>query len=259
MKIYIMASDDVIFKPRVLYRILQRKGNDVCGVAEVGEKKTKKNKKNNQSSHVQFLGIRAYLIIRFYNYFLRIIKYFPLPSFINSRLSNENVCSFFKVHYEHIHDVNDPHFISRLSSLDPDIIISCQGQIFSEELLKVAKIACINCHPSKLPKYRGAWPIFWAMIYRDDTIGVTVHTLTKQIDMGAIVCQKEFATSKGYSMMDNYALAHELFSDVILESLDLLEKKNISDFPLVPKDGPYYKGPSLEDIKRVRASGLKMV
>jgi len=256
MKIYIMVSDDVIFKPRVLYRILQRRGSDVCGVAEVGYRKTKRNK---QPTDIQFLGIKGFLVLGIYNRFLRIVKHLPLPSFIRSRLSNKNVCSFFKVPYEYIYDVNDPHFIGRLSSLKPDIILSCQRQIFSEELLKVAKITCINCHPSKLPRYRGLWPIFAAMIHRDDTIGVTTHTMTKEIDKGAIICQKEFSISKKYSLMDNYALAHELYSDVILESLDLIEKKAIFDFPLVPKDAPYYKGPSLEDLKRFRASGLKIV
>lgn len=259
MKIYIMISDDLIFKPRVLYRILQTKGDNVCGVAEVGYGKTKRNKKINQATGIQYWGVKGFLILRFYSFLLRILSFFPLPSFIKNRLSNRNVCFFFKVPYEYIYDVNDPRFISRLRSLEPDIILSSQSQIFSEELLNVARIACINCHPAKLPKYRGLNPVFAAMINGEDTIGVTVHTMTREIDKGAIICQKEFATSKEYSLMDNYVLAHELYSEVILEALDLIEKKGISDFPLVPDDAPYYRPPSLEDVKKFRASGLKMI
>jgi len=259
MNIYIMVADDVIFKPSVLYRILLRKANEVCGVAEVGDLKRKKTNKNNRPTGIQFLGIKGFLFLGFYNYFLRMLRYLPLPSFIKSRLSNKNVCSFFKVPYEYVYHVNDPHFINRLSSLEPDIIISCQVQILSEELLNVARIACINCHPAKLPKYRGLSPIFTAMINGDDTIGVTAHTMTKEIDKGAIICQKEFTTSKEYSLMDNFTLAHELYSDVILDALDLIAKKDISDFPWVQKDAPYFKRPSLEDVKKFRASGLKMV
>lgn len=259
MKIYIIVSDDVIFKPRVLYRILQRRSNDVCGVAEVKDSNTEKNKSGNRPTNIQFWGIKGFLILGFYKRFLKILKFFPLPSFIKSRLSNENVCRFFKVPFEYTHNVNAPNFISRLSRLEPDIIISCQRQIFSEELLNVAKIACLNCHPAKLPKYRGLNPVFAAMLDGEDTIGVTVHTMTKEIDKGAIVNQKEFATSKEYSLMDNYVLAHELYSDVIIESLDLIEKKGISGFPLVPDDAPYYKRPSREDVKKFRASGLKMI
>jgi hypothetical protein len=259
MKIYIMISDDFMFNPRTLYRLLQRKGNEVCGVAEVSVRKTKKTKRNNQPTSLQFWGIKGFLILKSYDRFLRILKYFPLPSFIKGRLSNKNVCSFFKVPYEFIDDVNDPHFINHLKSLKPDIILSCQSQIFSEKLLNVARIACINCHPAKLPKYRGPQPILAAMINREDTIGVTIHSMTKEIDKGAIICQKEFATLKEYSLLDNYILAHELYSEVILEALDLIEKKDVSDFPLVQKDAPYFKSPSLQDLKKFRSSGLKMV
>jgi hypothetical protein len=77
--------------------------------------------------------------------------------------------------------------------------------------------------------------------------------------MGAIICQKEFVTSKDRSFFDNSALAHELFPDVILESLDLIAKKDISEFPSVPADAPYYKLPTLEDVERFRAAGLKIV
>ncbi|MCK4534738.1 MAG: hypothetical protein KAT81_04345, partial [Syntrophobacterales bacterium] len=57
---------------------------------------------------------------------------------------------------------------------------SMQRQIFGTNILAVPKIACINCHPAKLPKYRGFWPILLAMINGDEPIGVTVHTMTKK-------------------------------------------------------------------------------
>jgi methionyl-tRNA formyltransferase len=163
------------------------------------------------------------------------------------------------VPYEFVDDVNDPHFINHLKSLKPDIIISCQAQIFSEKLLNVARIACINCHSAKLPKYRGPHPILAAMINREDTIGVTVHSMTKEIDKGAIICQKEFATSKEYSLLVSYVLAYDLFSEVILNALDLIDKKDISELAVVPNDAPYFKSPSLEDLKKLCSSGLRMV
>lgn len=259
MRIYIMIKDDLMFMPGVLYKILQRRSRDVCGVAEVGWKKAKQNGKSKWLTRIQFQGMKGFLVLGFYNRFLRILKHLPLPSFIKSRLSNKDACSFFKALYEYVYDVNDRAFIERLLQLKPDIIISCQGQIFSEELLNVPKIACINCHPAKLPKYRGGSPVFTAMLHGEDSIGVTVHTMTKRIDMGAIICQKEFATSKNYSLFDNYALAHELYPDVILESLDMIEEKGVSDFPSVPDDAPYHNLPTLEDVKKFRAAGLKII
>ena len=83
--------------------------------------------------------------------------------------------------------------------------------------------------------------------------------MTDEIDKGSIICQKVFATLKEYSLLDNYFLAHELYSDVILEALELIEKKDISEFPVVPNDAHYFNSPSLEDLKKFRSSGLKMV
>ncbi|MHA2181823.1 MAG: formyltransferase family protein [Promethearchaeota archaeon] len=254
-----MISDDVIFKPRVLFRILQNWGGSVCGVAEVGYKKSKKKMKTQRISDLQFWGLGPFLMLGLYSYLLRFVSRLALPSFIQCKLSNKNVCSFFNISYEYVTDVNDPNFIKNLRSKEPDIIISFQRQIFSENLLGVAKIACLNCHPAELPNYRGFRPIFSAMLNGEKSIGITVHTMTKEIDKGAIICQKSFPSSNKYSLMDNYNLAHEIYSDVMLEAIDLIEKKGISDFPLIPKDAEYYKYPSREDVIDFRARGLKMV
>lgn len=259
MKKFILISDDVVFKPRVLFRILQSCEGSVCGVAGVGHKKSKKKLKTKRISDLQFFGLKTYLVLGLYSYLLRFLSHLPLPSFIQSKLSNKNVCLFFNVPYEYITDINDLNFIKSLTSKAPDIIIALQRQIFSEKLLGVAKIACLNCHPAELPKYRGLRPVFEAMMRGEKKIGVTVHTMTKDIDKGAIICQKTFPASKKHSLMDNYTLAHELYSEVMLEAIDIVEGKRIQDFPLVPGDAAYYKYPSLEDVKRFRAKGFRIV
>lgn len=141
----------------------------------------------------------------------------------------------------------------------PDVIVSIQRQILGADILAVPKISCINCHPSKLPKYRGFWPILLAMINGDETIGVTVHIMTKKIDMGAIVAQREFATSPKFSLMDNYRLAYELYPEVICEAIDFLKEKDIDDFPCAPADTPYCPGPTTVDMEKFRARGLRMI
>jgi hypothetical protein len=259
MRIYIMVADDPVFKPPVLCRLLLRRGREVCGVAEVGNLGTGSGRLAGMIAHYRFLGARCFLFMGFYKRFLKVLSRLPLPSFITSRLSIAGACARFRVPCEYVHDVNAPGFMGRLSALSPDVIVSCQGQIFSPELLSIARIACINCHPSKLPKYRGRWPVFAAMLNGDETIGVTAHTMTARIDKGTILCQREFTTSREKSFMDNYALAHELYADVILEALELIESTDISGYPQVPADAPYYKTPSPEEIRRFRSSGLRMI
>ena len=46
MKTFVMLSYDTVFKPRLLYQLLLRRGDDICGVAEV--KKVKRRKRAGQ-------------------------------------------------------------------------------------------------------------------------------------------------------------------------------------------------------------------
>ena len=258
MKICILISRDVLFRPRVLYRLLQKMGKEVSLVAEVQDQ-TKNTRHANHMKPLRFWGIKGFIMLGLTNRMLRLLGHLPLPSFVRSRLNNKEVCRFFGVPYVSIDDVNTPGFIRKLIRLAPDVIVSIQRQIFGEELLKLPTIACINCHPASLPKYRGFWPVFMAMLNGDESIGVTVHTMTQKIDMGAILMQKEFLTHPGRSLMDNYSLAHELYADTICEALDLLKVKDIGNFTRVPDDAVFYEAPSADDLKRFRSMGLRTV
>ena len=38
-----------------------------------------------------------------------------------------------------------------------------------------------------LPKYRGIYPVFWAMINGEKEIGITIHFINEKIDDGDII------------------------------------------------------------------------
>jgi len=56
----------------------------------------------------------------------------------------------------------------------------------SLSLLKNAKIASINFHPS-LPKYPGSGGLTWSLMNNDKYFGVTVHFMNEKIDNGKII------------------------------------------------------------------------
>ncbi|HST25822.1 MAG TPA: formyltransferase family protein [Gaiellaceae bacterium] len=58
------------------------------------------------------------------------------------------------------------------------------------EVLAVPRIACINGHPSLLPRYRGPMPMAWAVRNGETEIGMTYHLMDEQFDTGAILAQK---------------------------------------------------------------------
>lgn len=89
-------------------------------------------------------------------------------------------------------NVNNDKVLSELLNLNIDlIVVAAYGQIFSEELLNLPKLGCINIHASLLPKWRGASPIQHAILAGEDTSGVTIMQMQRAMDAGDIWLQVE--------------------------------------------------------------------
>lgn len=71
------------------------------------------------------------------------------------------------------------------------IIAVSFGKLIPKELLTLAKYS-LNVHPSLLPRYKGASPIQYSLLNRDEFTGVTIQTLDPfRFDFGSIVSQTE--------------------------------------------------------------------
>ena len=89
-------------------------------------------------------------------------------------------------------NINAKESVKFLKSLGPDLfVIVAYGQIFSQEALDIPGIMPINIHASLLPRYRGAAPINWAIINGDKKSGLTIMFVTRKMDSGPVILQKE--------------------------------------------------------------------
>ena len=72
--------------------------------------------------------------------------------------------------------------------INPDIIITCAyGQIVPKKVLDVPRLGCINIHASLLPKYRGASPIYSAILNGEKETGITLMYMAEGLDTGDII------------------------------------------------------------------------
>ncbi len=103
---------------------------------------------------------------------------------------------------EHSIEVFDPPTIDRgfldvLKQKTCDVyIVASYGKLFPEELLNIPPGKTLNVHPSLLPRYRGASPLPTAMLDDAKHTGVTIMRLTKEMDQGPILAQKEIVVSE---------------------------------------------------------------
>lgn len=76
--------------------------------------------------------------------------------------------------------------------LEADLmVVIAFGQKVSPEKVNHPRLGSVNLHASRLPLYRGAAPINWAILNGDRITGNSVIRLAERMDAGAILAQSE--------------------------------------------------------------------
>lgn len=87
----------------------------------------------------------------------------------------------------------DSDVCKELKKYSPDfLIVEDYGLILPPSLLAIPKYAPINIHHSLLPKYRGASPAPSTILAGEKISGVSVITMTSEVDAGNILAQQEY-------------------------------------------------------------------
>ena len=128
--------------------------------------------------------------------------------------------------------VREPECIEELRKYDADImVVVAFGQILPKEILEMTPYGCVNVHASLLPKYRGAAPIQWAIIDGEEVTGVTTMQMNEGLDTGDMLLKVEIpieAKETGGSLFDKLS---EAGAKLCVETLEKLEKKEITPIP----------------------------
>lgn len=140
--------------------------------------------------------------------------------------------------------------VAVINKFEPDIIIvSCYARKLPAEIILLAKIGCFNIHPSLLPKYRGPTPLFWQFRNGEVKFGVTLHRVTENFDQGNIIVQHSTRMPDGVSKEDATILLANLASQLLLDTLPLLEKGSVNEIEQDETKASYQSYPQKEDYK----------
>ena len=72
------------------------------------------------------------------------------------------------------------------------LLVACWPHLLGPQARAATRLASLNLHPSRLPRYRGADPVGDQLDAKDEILGVTLHLLDARFDHGDIVGQDEF-------------------------------------------------------------------
>ena len=73
------------------------------------------------------------------------------------------------------------------------LIVADFGHLCRAWLLRFPKYGALNIHPSLLPRWRGASPVPFTLLFGDRETGVSIIAMNEKFDMGGVVAQEKVA------------------------------------------------------------------
>ncbi len=140
--------------------------------------------------------------------------------------------------------------VEELASLHPElIVVAAFGLILPPEVLSLPRFACLNVHPSLLPRHRGPSPVANAILCGDELTGVTIMIMDAGLDTGPILTQKKV----GISFMDTTGSLStrlaEAGAELLLETLPKWVDGGLKPRPQDEKQATYSKLITREDAE----------
>lgn len=145
---------------------------------------------------------------------------------------------------------NDDEVVSRLRELEPDILVSSDWRTWvAPRTYGAAKYGAINIHDGLLPRYGGFAPLNWALVNGESEVGVTVHFMNEEFDLGDIVRQERVSVEPTDTATDLFLKTIDLFPLLTLEALDLIESGNHDWIPQDRSQATFFHKRSVEDSR----------
>ena len=111
-----------------------------------------------------------------------------------------------------------------IDSIRADIIIVvAYGFIIPKNILTAKKYGCLNIHPSKLPKYRGAAPLQRTIINGETETSVCIMQMDEGIDTGDIILQKDLILNSKITFLELHDQCAQIGGKLLLEVLENIE------------------------------------
>jgi methionyl-tRNA formyltransferase len=99
------------------------------------------------------------------------------------------------------------------------LVTVAYGQILSEEVLQMPRIAPVNVHASLLPKWRGASPMQQALLSKDAETGITIQKMVKALDAGDILSQESVSIAPDETIVSLHDTLAALGADLLVRTL----------------------------------------
>jgi methionyl-tRNA formyltransferase len=185
-----------------------------------------------------------------------------LPKGPNARkfYSLQQLSGAFRIPYKKIGNPNSDEFVDSVRQRSADLIVSVAcPYILKEKLLSMPPQGCVNIHHAPLPRYKGMMPTFWQMLYREKTVGVTVHFMAAKVDEGAALLQEELAIEPGEALDHLIRRSKRHGAHCMARALRMLSTRSYTLIPLDSGRGSYFTFPTIAEIREFQHRGCRAI
>lgn len=145
---------------------------------------------------------------------------------------------------------NDDEVVDTLRELEPDILVSSDWRSWvAPRTYAVAEHGAINIHDGLLPRYGGFAPLNWALINGESEVGVTVHFMNEEFDLGDIVLQERVPIEPKDTVTTLFHKTIDLFAPMTLDALDLIASGCTTWTKQDPAEATFFHKRSVEDSR----------
>ncbi len=145
---------------------------------------------------------------------------------------------------------NDPDTVARLGEVAPDLLVSSDWRTWvAPATYGCARHGAINVHDALLPRYGGFAPLNWALVNGETEVGVTVHFMNEEFDLGDIVVQRAVPVAPTDTATDLFHKTLPLFAPMTLEAIDLIEAGDHPWTKQDPEAATFFHKRSIEDSR----------
>ena len=128
--------------------------------------------------------------------------------------------------------IADPESVAWLKDRAPDAnVVFAFGQFLPRTVRDLPRLGSINIHPSRLPRYRGAAPIPWAIASGDTTTAVSIIRMEKEMDAGDVLACRDLDIRPDDTTATLGPRAADVGADLVLETLQALERGGLQGRP----------------------------
>ncbi|MFZ2275444.1 MAG: methionyl-tRNA formyltransferase [Candidatus Nanogingivalis sp.] len=129
-------------------------------------------------------------------------------------------------------------FVENLPVRPIGVLVSF-GRIIPQNIIELFDGGIVNVHPSLLPKYRGPSPIESTIFNGDKKTGVSIMSLSKEMDAGDVYIQEEFPLKGNETSSELYNTCGKIGAEMLINHLPAIMSAKMTANPQNESEATY--------------------